>query len=136
MVLLEILQADLKMELSSTGDDVFSVALVVALDHRVGLGQPLESLNQLGEILGVDWLDSDTDDRGDRELHLLHVVGILGGFVGEGSCLDDVLINSDETDGVTGRDGVDVVNVTTHHQDGPEGNISLELGSIKEAIFV
>ena len=117
VVLLQILEADLEMELASSGDDVLSGLLDDALHHGVGLGQPLETLDQLGQVSGVLALHGDSHDRRDGELHDLHVVGILEG--GQGSGLDEELINTNETTDVTGGDILDSLNTSSHHKDGP-----------------
>ncbi len=40
---LEVLQADLQMELSSAGNDVLAGLLDLTLDHGIGLGQTLQA---------------------------------------------------------------------------------------------
>ena len=79
VVLLQVVQADLQMELAGAGDDVFAGLLDHALHHGVGLGEPLEALDQLGEVGGVPGLDGHAHHGRDRELHLLHVVRLLKG---------------------------------------------------------
>ena len=44
MVLLQVLQADLQMELAGAGDDVFAGLLDHAQHHGAGLGESLEAL--------------------------------------------------------------------------------------------
>ena len=46
-------------------------------DTRVRLGESLETLNELGKIVGVLDLDGDLHDGRDGELHHLHVVSLL-----------------------------------------------------------
>merc|ERR1711988_2084497 len=53
VVLLKILEADLEMELTSSGNDVLSRLLNDTLDHGVRLGEPLQTLDQLGQISRV-----------------------------------------------------------------------------------
>lgn len=67
VVLDEILEANLEVELSGSGDDVLSGLGDPGLDTRVGLGETLETLNELGEIVGVLDLNCDLDDGGDAE---------------------------------------------------------------------
>ena len=105
------------MELTGTGDDHLTGLGHVGLDTRVRLGQSLQTLDQLGQIGRVLALDGDLDDGGDGELHDLHVVGSLRG--GQGTALQQELVDTDETDNVTGGNILDGLDVTTHHQDGP-----------------
>merc|ERR1719447_2696918 len=95
MVLLEILEADLQMELASARNDVLARLLNDTLYHGVRLGEALEAFDQLGQVRWVLGLDGDAHDGGHRELHDLHVVRILGG--GDGAGLDEELVNSDKT---------------------------------------
>lgn len=116
VVVLEILQADLKVKLTSTGNNVLTGLGDEGQDARIGLGQTLETLDQLGQILSIADLDGTLDDRGDRELHDLEVVGGLGG--GEGTSLEQELVNTDQTDDVTGRDILNGLDEATHHENG------------------
>jgi hypothetical protein len=116
VVLLEILQANLQVELTSTGNDVLTGVGDVSQDTGVRLGQTLQTLNKLGKILGVLDLDGTLDDGGDGELHNLEVVGSL--VSGEGTRLEQELVNTNKTKNVTGRDIVNGLNETTHHQNG------------------
>ena len=104
------------MELTSTSDDVLTGLVDPCLDTRVGLRETLETLDKLGKIRSVLDLDGDLDDGGDGEAHDLHVVGSLGG--GEGTALEQELVNADETDDVTGRAVLNGLDVATHHEDG------------------
>lgn len=65
MILNEILKANLEVELSSSGDNVLSSLGDPGLNARVGLGETLKSLDELGEIVGVLDLDGDLDDGRD-----------------------------------------------------------------------
>jgi len=65
VVLLEILEADLKMELTSTSDDVLTRLGHVGKAKGIRLGQTLETFDELGEIVGV--LDLDGDLGGKRK---------------------------------------------------------------------
>ena len=116
VLLLEILQTDLKMELTGTGDDVLTRLFDGGDDARVRLAETLEALDELGEIGGVLGLDGDTHDRGDGELHGGNAVGNLGG--GQSTRFEEETINTDETAGVTARNVVDGLDVATHHDDG------------------
>ena len=116
VILFQILEADLKMEFSSSSNDMLSRLFNHTLDHRIRLSQSLQSFDQLGQISGILGLNSNSDDGRDRELHLLHVVGLLGG--GDGSGLDEELINSDQSTDVSSRDIFDGFNLASHHKDG------------------
>jgi hypothetical protein len=116
VVLLKILQANLQVELTSTGNDVLTGVGDESQDTGVRLGQTLQTLNKLGKILGVLDLDGTLDDGGDGELHNLEVVGSL--VSGEGTRLEQELVNTNKTKNVTGRDIVDGLDETTHHQNG------------------
>jgi len=50
---LQILEADLQVQLAGAGNDVLARLLDGDLDHGVGLGQPLQALHQLGQVLRV-----------------------------------------------------------------------------------
>lgn len=95
------LKTDLKVKFTGTSDDVFTRLFNDTLDHGIGLGQTLKTFDQLGKIGRVLGLDSDTHDRRDRELHDAQVVGILEG--GDGTSLDQELIDTDQTANVTYR---------------------------------
>jgi len=127
VVLFEILEADFEMELASAGDNVLTGFGGLDDDHRVGFGQPLETFDELGEISWVLGLDGDSDDGGYGELHDLHVVGLVKGRDGTG--LDEVLIDTDETDDVTARHILDGFDVSSHHKDG-----SLDLLDVQVAL--
>jgi hypothetical protein len=116
VVLLEILQADLQVELTGTGNNVLTGVGDVSQDTRVGLGETLKTLNELGKILGVLDLDGTLHDGGDGELHNLEVVGSLVG--GEGTRLEQELVNTDKTKNVTSGNIVDGLDETAHHEDG------------------
>lgn len=116
VVLLEILQANLKMQLTSTGDNVLTRLGGHGQDARVGLGQTLETFDQLGEILGVLDLDGTLDDGGDGELHDLEVVGSVRS--GKSTRLEQELIDTNETDNVTSRHVVNGLDLAAHHENG------------------
>jgi hypothetical protein len=128
-VILEILQADLQVELTSTSDDVLASLLVGDnLDERVGLGETLETLDELGEIGRVLDLNGDAHDGGDGELHGLDGVGII--VVRDGTVLDEVLVNTDEGASVTGGDVVDRLGLGAHHDDGTLDVLDPEIGGL------
>mmetsp|Transcript_33833 Transcript_33833/g.69070 ORF Transcript_33833/g.69070 Transcript_33833/m.69070 type:complete len:847 (+) Transcript_33833:272-2812(+) len=125
-VFLEILEANLEVELAGGGDDVLSGLLGVTEDHGVGLGEALHALDELGEIGGVLGLDGATDDGGDGELHGLDAVGVLLGT--DGSGLEEVLIDADEGASVACRDIGDLLGVASHHDYGPLDVLDPKLG--------
>jgi hypothetical protein len=125
VVLLKILEANLEMELTGTGDNVLTRLGGHGQHTRIGLGETLETLNKLGEILGILDLDGTLDDGGDGELHDLEVVGGLAG--GEGTRLEKELIDTDQTDNVTGRHVVNGLDLATHHQDSTLDSLDEEI---------
>jgi len=116
VVFLKILQANFEVELTSTSNNVFTRFRGVAKNARVRLGETLQTFNKLGKIVGVLDLDGDLHDRGDGELHDLQVVSSFRG--GDGTRLEQELVNTDKTDNVTGRAVFDSLNLSTHHQNG------------------
>ena len=88
----------------------------IYLHHRVRLGKTLEAFHQLGQLRWVPALNSDTNDRADRELHHFHVVGLLEG--GDGSSLHQELVNTHQTADVAAGHVLNGLSVATHHQDG------------------
>lgn len=116
VVFLEILQANLQVELTSTSNDVLTGLGDVGQDTWVRLGETLKTLDKLWQVVGVLDLDGALHNRRDRELHDLHVVGSLGG--GKSTRLEQELVNTDETKDVTGWNILNWLGVTTHHQDG------------------
>eukprot|EP00047_Mylnosiga_fluctuans_P018785 m.75017 g.75017 ORF g.75017 m.75017 type:complete len:813 (+) comp7793_c0_seq1:93-2531(+) len=116
VVLLEVLEADLEVQLTRTRNDVLAGLLGEALDEGVGLRQPLEALNELGQIGSVLDVDGDPDDGGDGELHDLHVVRRLG--CRNGAVLDEELVDPDEAAHIAARHILDRLGVPPHHQDG------------------
>ncbi len=125
-VVLEILEADLEVELARGGNDVLTGFLGVAQNHWIGLSKALHALDKLGEIGRVLGLDSATDDRGDGELHGLDAVGIISGTDRTG--LEEVLIDTDEGASVTGGDVSDLLGVAAHHDHGPLDILDPNLG--------
>jgi hypothetical protein len=115
VVILEIVQTDLDVELTSTSDNDGSRLVHPGLDTRVRLGESLKTLDKLGEIGSVLALDGDLDDGRDRELHDLHVVGSLGG--GDGTRLEQELVDTDKTDNVTGGTVLNSLDGSSHHED-------------------
>ena len=125
VVLLEILKTNLEVELTSTGNNVLARLVDHGQDTGVGLGETLKTLDKLGQILGVLDLDGALHDGGDGELHDLHVVGGLIG--GEGTGLEQELIDTDQTDNVTGGDILNGLNEATHHENGTLDGLDEEI---------
>jgi len=125
VVFFQIFQADFQVKFTGTSDNLFSGVGKGDLDHRVGFGESFETFDQLWELGWILWSDGDLDDWGNGESHNFHVMGVLVG--GDGTGFDEVLIDSDETDDVTGWDGFNGFDVSTHHQDGPLDVLDVEI---------
>ena len=104
------------MKLTGTSDDVLPGLGDPSLDAWVGFGETLETFNELGEVRSVLDLDGNLDDGGDGEFHDLHVVRSLRS--GESTALEQELVDSDETNDVTGGAVFEGLDTTTHHEDG------------------
>jgi len=113
--LFEILKANLDVELTATSDNVLTGFLSGADDEGIGLGELTETFDKLGQVRGGFDLDGNTHDGGDGELHNTDVVGVF--VVRDGSLLHEVLIDTDETDGVTAWYIGDGLDLTGHHED-------------------
>jgi len=116
VVFFEILETNLDVELTATSDNVLTGFLSGANNEGIGLSELAETFDELREIGGVLDLDGDTHDGGDRELHDTNAVSVL--IVRDGTLLDEVGIDTDETDSVTARNIGDGFNLTSHHEDG------------------
>lgn len=116
VVVLQVTQANLQVQLTGSSNNVLTRLVDGGHDTWVRLGQSLQTFDQLRQVVGVLDLNSDLDNWGDRELHDLQVVSGLGG--GDGTRLQQELVNTDQTDNVTGWTVVDLLDLTTHHQDG------------------
>ncbi|TNN59008.1 hypothetical protein EYF80_030746 [Liparis tanakae] len=121
MILLQILQADLKMQLSSSTNDMFSRLFNDALNHRIGLAQTLQSLYQLGQVSRVSDLHSNSHHGADTELHHFHVVCLL--ISGDCSGLNKELVHANQTHDVATWH---IFNGLVHHN---QGSISDTEGS-------
>ena len=115
------------MELTATGDNMLTRLLSGADDERIGLGELTETLDELGEIGSVLDLDGDTHDGGDGVLHDLDAMSLIA--IRDGSLLHQVLVNTDETDGVTARHISDSLDLAAHHEDGPLDVLDVEVVS-------
>lgn len=83
------------------------------------------TFHKLGQICGVLGLDSHTHDRRHAELHDTHVVGVLEG--GDGTGLDQELINANETANVAAGHIFDGLNITSHHEDGTLDGLFIQI---------
>jgi len=113
---LKILKADFDMEFTTSGNNVLTRLFSLDENEGIGLGELSESFDELGEIgSGLD-LDGNTHDGGDRVLHDSNVVGFV--TIGNGTLLEEVLIDTDEGNGVSTRDIGDGLGLSSHHEDG------------------
>lgn len=69
VVLLQIVKADLNVELTATSNDLLSTLSELAEHQGVRFGEFLKTLDELGQIGGVFGLDSHTHDGGHGILH-------------------------------------------------------------------
>jgi len=112
----KILQADFDVKFTATSNDVLAGFFVDNEDQGIRLGELVETFDELGKILGILGFDGDSDDRGDGVLHDSDVVSIV--VVRKGTSLEEVLIDTDQTDGVTAGNVGNVFDDSTHHEDG------------------
>merc|ERR1740124_1781718 len=117
-VLLQVLEADLDVQLAAAGDDVLARLLHGALHERVRLGKALEALDELGEVVGVLGGDGDAHDGRDGVLHGDDRVRVRRVGVGQGARLDDVLVDADDAARVAGGARVDRLGLAPHHETG------------------
>jgi hypothetical protein len=61
-VIFQIVKTDFDVEFTTTSNDVFTGFLEDTEDQWVGLGELLETFDELWQITCVLWLDSDSDD--------------------------------------------------------------------------
>merc|ERR1711963_875040 len=125
VVLFQVLQADLKVELTSASNDVLTGLLNHALHHGIGLGQTLKTFHELGKVGRVLGLNGHPDNRGHGELHLLHVVSLLQS--GDGNGLDEELVNTNEAANVASRHILNGLNTASHHENGPLDGLLVEV---------
>ncbi len=115
-LLLQIVDADLDVQLAAAGDDVLAGLFSGDLDEGVGLGEFLQTLDELGEVLGVFGLDGHADDWRHGVLHAPDVVRLRA--VGNGAGLQEVLVDADESHSVAAGHVRDVLHGAAHHQHG------------------
>jgi len=126
VIISQILEADFQVQLTGTGNNVLTSSSSETLDERIRLSETLETFHEFGEIGGVTALDGDADDGGDGVLHGDEVVSVRAS--GDGTRLEEVGINTNETDGVTTRARGKLLNVTTHHEDGTLDLLDVQVG--------
>jgi len=113
---LKILKADLDMEFTTSGNDVFTRFLGIAEDEWIRLRKLLKSFNELWKIGGVLDSNGDSDDWRNRVFHDSDVMGVR--ISGDGTLLEEILINTNKSDGVTTWYIWDRFDLTSHHDDG------------------
>ena len=126
VLLNKILQADLDMELTATGNDMLTRFFSGAKNEWIGFGEFLETFDEFWKIVGVLDIDGNSDDWRDRVLHDPDVVSLLVG--GDGTLLEKILIDTDETDSVSARNIWDGLDFTTHHDDGSLDALNVQVG--------
>jgi len=115
------------VELTAAGNNVFTVLFGGANDEGVGLGELTETFDELGKIGGVSDFDGDTHDWGHGVFHHSDAVSIF--MVRNSSLLEEVLIDTDETNSVTTRDIWDLLDLSAHHDDGSLDVLDVEVVS-------
>merc|ERR1719238_719635 len=114
VIVLQVLEADLHVQLTAARDNVLARLAHLAHDERIGfrhLHQPLDEFRQVATILR---LHGNTHNRRHRILHVLDVVGAL---VVRDSCrLQDELINANKTTRVPCRHTLNLLDVAAHDE--------------------
>mmetsp|Transcript_5297 Transcript_5297/g.19284 ORF Transcript_5297/g.19284 Transcript_5297/m.19284 type:complete len:856 (+) Transcript_5297:61-2628(+) len=126
-IFLKILQANFKVKLTGTSNNVLTSFFDLALHHRVRLGEALETFDELREILGVLALNRDAHDRGDRELHRLDRVRFFFLLTSNRRVLLNERVETNHCDGVTARHVVDRVLATAHAQHGTLDGLDVQI---------
>mmetsp|Transcript_41573 Transcript_41573/g.70131 ORF Transcript_41573/g.70131 Transcript_41573/m.70131 type:complete len:529 (+) Transcript_41573:715-2301(+) len=115
-ILLQILQANFQMQLTSTSNDVLTSFLNGSLHKWIRLGKTLQSFDQFWKISRILGLDSNTHDRRNTVLHVLERIRILRVLVSDGGSLHHELIDTEKTHQITTRHVLHRLLVPTHHQ--------------------
>jgi len=113
------------VELTASGNNVLTGFFSGDLDEGVRLGELSETFDELGEIGSGFDLDGNTHDGGDGVLHDTDAGSVFVG--GDGSLFDEVLIDTNEGDGVTARYIGDSLDLTSHHDDGSLDVLDVEI---------
>lgn len=100
-VLLEVLKANFKVELTRTRNDVLARLGSAALHNGIRLGETLEAFDQLGQVGSILGADRLLHNRRDGVFHHFDVVCFSVVGVGDGTSLEDELVNANNTHGVT-----------------------------------
>ena len=77
ILILQVLQANLNMQLTASGNHVLSAFLSSAHHQWIGLGELLQTLHQFGQVLAILGLHCNLHNRGHTVLHVSDVVGVL-----------------------------------------------------------
>mmetsp|Transcript_10137 Transcript_10137/g.18257 ORF Transcript_10137/g.18257 Transcript_10137/m.18257 type:complete len:533 (+) Transcript_10137:1602-3200(+) len=113
-VLLQILEANLNVQLSASSNHVFTALLGKALHQRIRLCKAFQTFNKLWQVRWVLWFHCDTHDRRYRVLHIFQRESLLQ--IRQSTRLDKELIQTNETDGVSTGNGLYRLGTATHHQ--------------------
>lgn len=132
MVLLKILQANFQMQFTSTSDNVLTGFGDVCKDARIRLRKTFKTFDQLGQVVGILHLNGALNNRRDRELHDLQVVG--GFHSGKGTRLQQELVNTDQTNNVTSRNILDWLNEATHHENGTLNSLDVQIFLLSRSV--
>jgi hypothetical protein len=126
VLLLKILEANLDVQFTATGNNVLTGLFSGADDQWVGLGELAETFDELWKIGSRLDLNGNTHDWGNGELHDTDAVSLF--VVGDGTLLGDELIDTNKTDSVTAWHIWDSLNLTGHHEDGSLNVLDVEIG--------
>lgn len=117
VIFFEILEANFDVELSATSNNVLTSRFFSGADNeRVRLREFLETIDEFWEITGVLDVDGDSNDWRDGVFHGSD--GVSFRVIGDGTSLEDELIDTNETDGVTARNVWNVFGGSALHNEG------------------
>ena len=126
-IFFKIVEADFNVEFTASGNDVFTAFVVLAQDEGIGLGQFLKTFDELGQISGVLGLDSHSHDGGDGVFHATNRVSFGVVATGDGTGLDQVLIDTRKGNSVTARNIGNRLDGSSHHEDGSGDILFIEI---------
>jgi len=103
------------------------------LDEGIGLGKLSKTFNELGEISSRLYLDGNTYDWRDGVLHNTNAVSVFNSS--DGTLLNEVLIDTDESDSVTTWNIRDSFDLSSHHNDSSLDILDVEVSFLSMNII-